>query len=281
MKGNTDLKGGVIASSDKAVQDNLNALSTATLTHSDIENHASSIGLSGGYGGTIGKDQKGKADNVNPVPGTSLPKGDGGLQVAPPVALGASGDANSTTKSGISGGILAITDSTRQWQLTGQTAAETVADINRDTSNTGGALGPIFDKDNIEARFEIVGQFVNQIGTFVANKTSEIDKLRQTANDPNAKDANGDPMTVRSVSICWRRPLILSRPGGRASRGVRYYGIDGGSRWKCDRWYWSVCGECRDWLRAESRGEQGQGTGRINGQDVIGRKSRPGLTLRI
>ncbi|MBH9663717.1 hypothetical protein [Burkholderia multivorans] len=217
MKGNTDLKGGVIASSDKAVQDNLNALSTATLTHSDIENHASydasSIGLSGGYGGTIGKDQKGKADNVNPVPGTSLPKGDDGLQVAPPVALGASGDANSTTKSGISGGILAITDSTRQWQLTGQTAAETVADINRDTSNTGGALGPIFDKDNIEARFEIVGQFVNQIGTFVANKTSEIDKLRQTANDPNAKDANGDPMTVRSVSICWRRPLILSRPG--------------------------------------------------------------------
>ncbi|WP_430817989.1 hemagglutinin repeat-containing protein [Burkholderia cenocepacia] len=95
VKGNTDLKGGVIASSDKAVQDNLNKLTTGTLTHSDIENHASydasSVGLSGGYGGTIGKDQKGTADNVNPVPGTSLPKGDGGLQVAPPVALGASG----------------------------------------------------------------------------------------------------------------------------------------------------------------------------------------------
>ncbi|MBU9368296.1 hypothetical protein KTE69_07860 [Burkholderia multivorans] len=37
---------------------------------------------------------------------------------------------------------------------------------------------------------------MNQIGTFVANKTSEIDKLRQTANDPNAKDANGVPMTA-------------------------------------------------------------------------------------
>ena len=53
--------GGVIASSDKAAQDNLNKLTTGTLTHSDIENHASydasSIGLSGGYGGTIGKDQ--------------------------------------------------------------------------------------------------------------------------------------------------------------------------------------------------------------------------------
>ncbi len=199
VKSNTDLKGGVIASSDKAVQDNLNKLTTGTLTHSDIENHASydasSVGLSGGYGGTIGKDQKGTADNVNPVPGTSLPKGDGGLQVAPPVALGASGDANSTTKSGISGGTLTITDSAKQQQLTGQTAAETVADVNRDTSNTGGALAPIFDKEKIQAGFEIVGQFVNQVGTFVANKTSEIDRLKQTANDPNAKDANGNPLT--------------------------------------------------------------------------------------
>uniref|UniRef100_UPI001FC7BC44 hemagglutinin repeat-containing protein n=1 Tax=Burkholderia gladioli TaxID=28095 RepID=UPI001FC7BC44 len=41
VKGNTDLKGGVVASSDKAVQDNLNKLTTSTLTHSDIENHAS------------------------------------------------------------------------------------------------------------------------------------------------------------------------------------------------------------------------------------------------
>uniref|UniRef100_UPI0039890F53 hemagglutinin repeat-containing protein n=1 Tax=Burkholderia contaminans TaxID=488447 RepID=UPI0039890F53 len=146
VKGNTDLKGGVIASGDKAVQDNLNTLTTGTLTRSDIENHASYdaslIGLSGGYGGTIGKDQKGTADNVNPVPGTSLPKGDGGLQVAPPVALGASGDASSTTKSGVSGGTLTITDGTKQQQLTGQTAAETVADVDRNTSNTGGGACP-------------------------------------------------------------------------------------------------------------------------------------------
>ncbi|MFB5152917.1 hypothetical protein WJH60_25355 [Burkholderia orbicola] len=36
---------------------------------------------------------------------------------------------------------------------------------------------------------------MNQVGTFVANKTSEIDRLKQTANDPNAKDANGNPLT--------------------------------------------------------------------------------------
>nr|WP_254228225.1 hemagglutinin repeat-containing protein [Burkholderia gladioli] len=189
VKGNTDLKGGVVASSDKAVQDNLNKLTTSTLTHSDIENHASydasSIGLSGGYGGTIGKDQKGTATNVNPVPGTTLPKGDGGLQVAPPVALSASGDANSTTKSGISGGAITIADGAKQQQLTGQTAAEAVSSINRDTSNTGSALAPIFDKDKIQAGFDITSQFINQAGTFVANRAAEADAAKAAANNPN------------------------------------------------------------------------------------------------
>ncbi|WP_175755074.1 hemagglutinin repeat-containing protein [Burkholderia cepacia] len=198
VKGNTDLKGGVIASSDKAVLDGVNSLTTATLTHSDIENHASydasQVALSGGYsfggdsgsGGNksgIGKDQKGKADNVNPVAGTELPKGDGGLAVAPPVALSASGDANSTTRSGISGGALTIRDDSAQQQLTGQSAAETVASINRDTSDTGGALAPIFDKGKIQAGFDITSQFINQVGTFVTNRATEVDAAKKAAGD--------------------------------------------------------------------------------------------------
>ncbi|WP_240464471.1 contact-dependent inhibition toxin BcpA [Burkholderia cenocepacia] len=188
VKGNTDLKGGVIASSDKAVQDNLNKLTTGTLTHSDIENHASydasSVGLSGGYGGTIGKDQKGKADNVNPVPGTSVPS-KGGVSVAPPVVMGASGDASSTTKSGVSGGTVTITDGAKQQQLTGETAAEAVANINRDTSNTSSALAPIFDKDKIQAGFDITSQFINQVGTFVDNRLKEADAAQAAAKNPN------------------------------------------------------------------------------------------------
>ncbi|HIE4199062.1 TPA: hemagglutinin repeat-containing protein, partial [Burkholderia cenocepacia] len=188
VKGNTDLKGGVIASSDKAVQDNLNKLTTGTLTHSDIENHASydasSVGLSGGYGGTIGKDQKGTADNVNPVPGTSVPS-KGGVSVAPPVVMGASGDASSTTKSGVSGGTVTITDGAKQQQLTGETAAEAVANINRDTSNTSSALAPIFDKDKIQAGFDITSQFINQVGTFVDNRLKEADAAQAAAKNPN------------------------------------------------------------------------------------------------
>ncbi|WP_199027150.1 hemagglutinin repeat-containing protein [Ralstonia sp. ASV6] len=197
VKGNTDLKGGVIASSDKAVLDGLNNLTTATLTHSNIQNEAhysgSQIGISGGYsfggGGDtdksgIGKDQRGKADNVNPVPGTELPSSRSGFTAAPPIVLSASGDASSTTSSAISGGTITITDSAKQQQLTGKTAAETVAGINRDASNTGGALAPIFDKDKVQAGFEIAGQFVNQAGTFVGQRMQEVDAAKAAAQNP-------------------------------------------------------------------------------------------------
>ncbi|WP_196480995.1 hemagglutinin repeat-containing protein [Burkholderia territorii] len=184
VKGNTDLKGGVIASSDKAVQDGVNSLTTASLTYSDIQNHASydasSVGISGGYGGTIGKNQKGTADNVNPVAGTDLPNR-GGFSATPPIALSASGDASSTTRSGISGGSIKITDSAKQQQLTGKTADETIATVNRDTSNTGGALAPIFDKDKVQAGFDITSQFINQVGTFVDNRMKEADAARKAS----------------------------------------------------------------------------------------------------
>ncbi|WP_081077698.1 hemagglutinin repeat-containing protein [Burkholderia stagnalis] len=189
VRGNTDLKGGVIASSDKAVQSGVNSLTTATLTTSDIQNHASydasSVGISGGYGGGIGKNQKGTADNVNPVAGTTLPKSEGGFAAAPPVALSASGDASSTTRSGISGGSIKITDSAKQQELTGKAADETIANVNRDTSNTGGALAPIFDKDKVQAGFDITSQFINQAGTFVANRAAEADAAKAAAKNPN------------------------------------------------------------------------------------------------
>jgi filamentous hemagglutinin len=193
VTGNTDLKGGVIASSDKAVEDGVNSLKTATLTHSDIENHAaydaSSVGLSGGYGGSIGKSQTGTATNVNPVPGTTLPNTGGGkssgFSAAPPVVMSASGDASSTTRSAISGGAITITDGAKQQQLTGQTAEEAVASISRDTNSTTNTIAPIFDKDKIEAGFDITSQFINQAGTFVNNRAKEADAAKEAASNPN------------------------------------------------------------------------------------------------
>lgn len=135
-------------------------------------------------GGGIGKDQKGTATNVNPVGGTTLPSS-GGASVAPPVVMSASGDASSTTKSAISGGTIRTTDDAKQQQLSGQTADEAVANVSRDATSAGNALNPIFDKDKIEAGFDITSQFVNQAGTFVANRAKEADAASAAAKDPN------------------------------------------------------------------------------------------------
>ncbi|APD13349.1 hemagglutinin repeat-containing protein [Pandoraea pulmonicola] len=191
VKGNTGLVGGVIASNDEAVANGSNRLTTGTLTHSDIENHASysgsQVGLGGGFGTSIGKDREGKADNVNPIAGTELPRSSGGASINMPVVMGASGSASGTTRSGISGGALTVRDSDAQRKLTGETADEAVANVNRDTSNTNGSVEQIFDKEKIQAGFEIVGQFINQVNTLVTNKAREADDLkarREKETDP-------------------------------------------------------------------------------------------------
>ncbi|SFF27144.1 filamentous hemagglutinin, partial [Paracidovorax wautersii] len=140
VRGNTDLKGAVIASTDKAVQDGANRLSTATLTHSDIQNRAdyrgSSLGIGGGYSmgnggmmpiggsggsggstaGGVGTNQQGQASTgAGKVPGSNLPSS-GNWSATPPVVMGASGSAGSAGSgiSGISGGALRITGESRQ-----------------------------------------------------------------------------------------------------------------------------------------------------------------------
>ena len=44
---------------------------------------------------------------------------------------------------------------------------------------------PIFDKDKIEAGFDVTRQFINQVGTFVNNRAKEADAAKRAANDPS------------------------------------------------------------------------------------------------
>ncbi|MEK0364400.1 two-partner secretion domain-containing protein [Pseudomonas sp. CBC3] len=195
--GNTDLAGAVITSSDKAIQDGRNTLSTATLTTRDIENGAkysgSSISLGGGFGGDVGKDQQGNAQaGTAQTPGTTLPN-EGGFSSTLPVVLAAKDSASSTTRSGISGATIEIRDDASQLALTGATAEQTVASLNRDVSSdrdTSNALKPIFNEEEIRAGFEIAGSFTREVGTFLDNKAKEstaakedLDKERQKPSD--------------------------------------------------------------------------------------------------
>ncbi|WP_233176983.1 hemagglutinin repeat-containing protein [Ralstonia sp. ASV6] len=135
VRGNTDLKGAVIASTDKAVQDGVNSFTTATLTQSEIQNHADYSASSIGMSLSGGKDVKG---------GRISPTGAGVGQD--------SGSASSTTTSGISG-------------IAGNTAVRT------GDAETG--IAKIFDADKVQreinAQMQITQAFSQQAGLAVSN----------------------------------------------------------------------------------------------------------------
>lgn len=150
VKQNTTLIGGVIASSDKAVADCLNTLSTSTLVTEDLKNsasyNASQVGISGGWNGSgsLRTDRDGNvAGGSRAEPGISVPQTKSDVGMGSPVVAAASGNSSSTTQSGISGGKIANRDGAGQLALTGKTAAETIASLNRDTTDTLNALKPI------------------------------------------------------------------------------------------------------------------------------------------
>ncbi|MDY0937418.1 hemagglutinin repeat-containing protein [Pseudomonas viridiflava] len=217
VRGNTDLVGGMIASSDKAVQDGKNSLVTSSLTSRDIKNKAeydaNTVSLGGGYN-EVGKDQKGNAQTGGTVnPGTDLAKNENKIGANMPIAISASDNASSVTRSGISGGAIVITDAAEQQKRTGQTADQTVASLNRDVSSDrdgSNALKPIFDEDEIRAGFEIVSAFSNEASTFLANKAREADLKRDQAKalQEKADQINGNNDAAQMALQTQARQLL-------------------------------------------------------------------------
>ncbi|RBA24165.1 hemagglutinin repeat-containing protein [Herminiimonas fonticola] len=121
--GNTDLKGAVIASTDNAVQDDKNALVTASLTTSDITNHAEASAKSSGINLSSDMLAQGKYGIAKGIIGTSLNNGK------------ESGSSEGVTHSAIESGRVVLTNEAAQLNLTGKSTDETVATLNRNTSN--------------------------------------------------------------------------------------------------------------------------------------------------
>ncbi len=194
VNGNTDLKGAVIASTDQAIKDDANRLTTQTLTTSTVENKAeysaSSTSLGLGYstsGSGVGTDSKGKP-TTEPNNGPALPSLNG-VSATPPVATSAGDEASSTTRSAISAGSITIADNAAQEALTGKDATTTVALLDRDTANAANPLTPIFTeqtKADIQAGQTIIGAFSGQVGTFLSNRAKEADQKTQAAKDADA-----------------------------------------------------------------------------------------------
>ncbi|MCL2162393.1 MAG: hemagglutinin repeat-containing protein, partial [Betaproteobacteria bacterium] len=210
VEGNTDLKGAVIASTDRAVEEGVNSLTTGTLTTSGIENHAeysaSSVNLGFGYTSEdyslmkpdgsratpaqdkttsgVGANQQGNAaTGGDMVPGSEQPSYNG-YSATMPMVMSASGEASSVTTSGISGGVINITNEAKQKEITGKDAEQTLAGLDRSVSSeqdSANALKPIFNEQEIKAGFEIVGALQREVGTFLNNRAKEIDKKNEEA----------------------------------------------------------------------------------------------------
>lgn len=182
VTGNTDLKGGVIAS--EAAPD-LNRLVTGKLTFSDIENveryKASSLSMGVGIGANLGQDREGDI-NTNgsgkPLPGIATPIGT--ISATVPVALGASGSQTGTTHSAIAPGAIVISS--------GDAASQQAADtISRDTDTANKALEKEFTaekRDEIQQGFAAVKQLVVEVSTYFANRASD-----QKAKEEEAEEA--------------------------------------------------------------------------------------------
>lgn len=175
VKGNTDLKGAVIASNDAAIRDGKNHIETGTLTTSEITN-------SDYYNA--------KAQGVS-TSGMGIPQSEGG------------NTKYSTTHSGISGGDVTITNKDQQQAITGKTADQTIASLNRDvTSDKDGneVLESRWSKDKLhqigddqKAQVQLTEEFgktaSRQIGQYFDKKRDQLKVAADSETDPEKRQA--------------------------------------------------------------------------------------------
>ena len=199
VKGNTDLKGAVIASSEQAIADGRNGLVTATLTTSDIQNHdshdASGISLGVSFSGKLG-DQSSEAarKTMSDADIKAANNARTGAGMAPGLGQ-VSGSQASVTESGVSGATIAITDEQGQQEISGKTVEQTVASLNRDVTTGQGSANALVKGWNgqqlmgdVQAQVQITGaalpRLAKEIGDYAGKKAAE---LRSQGNEAEAK----------------------------------------------------------------------------------------------
>ena len=123
VQGNTDLTGGVIASTQAAIDHNQNTLTTASLTTSDLQNKADASASSSGFSLSSDILTQGKYGIAKGVIGNAMNN------------ASESGSSSGQTRSAVSAGTVTILNEEKQQQLTGKTADKTVTSLNRDTAN--------------------------------------------------------------------------------------------------------------------------------------------------
>ncbi|MBW3957635.1 hemagglutinin, partial [Neisseria meningitidis] len=203
----TDLKGGIITSSQSAEDKGKNRFQTATLTASDIQNHSQYEGKSFGLGAsvavsgkTLGQGAQNKPQNKHL---TSVADKNG---ASSSVGYGSDQDSQSSiTKSGINTRNIHITDEAAQIRLTGKTAAQTKADIGTNvTTDTAerhsGSLKNTFNKEAVQSELDLQRTVSQDFSKNVQQANTEINQhLDKLKADKEAAEAlaNGDMETAK------------------------------------------------------------------------------------
>jgi len=160
--GNTDLKGGVISSSEQAITDGRNSLATTTLSFSDIQNRDSHNASGISLGVNIGNSQKGDPSAPSMAPGIGK----------------VSGSQSSVTRSGVSEGT---------WTLGDGQAQQAVASLDRDVitgRDTADALTKGWNGaqalGEVNAQMQITSaampRLAKEIGDYAETKVTELKK---------------------------------------------------------------------------------------------------------
>ena len=199
VHGNTDLVGGVISSSQAAIDQGKNTLATGSLTYAALQNkdvyEADSFAMSGTVSGKFGDQTTAKsAADQKAAAGKAAPSASGGIGHD-------SGSQSSTTASGISAGTLTITDASRQ-AATGTTAEQALAGIvtgvtTETAASQAGALTQAWNgaalMKEVQAQTQITQAFSAQAPKAIATiaDRKEQDLLReaegQVDNSPEQK----------------------------------------------------------------------------------------------
>ncbi|WP_432262013.1 hemagglutinin repeat-containing protein [Cupriavidus sp. TMH.W2] len=223
VKGNTDLKGAVIAS---AAGKNKNHLDTGTLTFSDIKNHsdysATSMGLSAGgaVGSPVGQSNSGQASGRNT----------GGI--SPMIPQHESGSQDGVVYSAIAAGTITIRDQADQNQ--------DLADLKRDTAGSNSTVGKNPDLKNVLDKQSDMMAAAQAAGEAVAKTVGDVATARQKEAqgryDTAAKAYQQDPSAENQAAMAAAQSDIDGWKEGGTYRaalhtagGALVAGLGGGS----------------------------------------------------
>ena len=165
VQNHTDLKGGLITSTEKAEAEHRNRFQTATLAHSDIQNHSRysgtsfGIGAAGGFNADLGLGShaapQSSATTTDADGNRRLATGTASAQISQAIGFGFERDSQSSvTKSGINTQNIVIGDAAAQQQLTGNSLAQTLAAIRTDITTDSAAAHSGRLKANSDGSYE-------------------------------------------------------------------------------------------------------------------------------